>query len=65
MSIKRFCDACQQEISESAASQRIERTFNGVSVEIVVGKYDGKTTTWNDGDFCEGCVLKAVTDGVR
>jgi len=69
--IRRFCDACGDEIERNYVSERLtgikkfrrDGSILAVQVEVTVGtgllSPDGPT--WNKGDLCIGCVIDTVT----
>lgn len=59
MSARYFCDVCETELS--GERHRIKRKLGDISVEIMVAYKH----VWNDGHFCDACVLKAANEGTR
>lgn len=71
MSIKYFCDCCEQEITaenkvnkglESSSDTRLSGLYTrrnnmpSLMFEVITGK----TNTWNDGNWCKYCIIAAV-----
>lgn len=66
--IRRFCDSCEQEITESNGRKqgnggRVRRAKNGIVVEVMVAQMRDGDQVWNSGDFCKDCVIDAVANG--
>lgn len=58
MSAKYFCDVCGEELSDSDRG-KVKKIFGQLTVEV----YTALDNTWNAGDFCHSCIIKAVNFG--
>lgn len=66
MSVKRFCDVCNKEIthenkrSRDLPSDRLMGESHGLAFVITTGRVEGRNKIWNAGDFCDYCIIDAV-----
>ncbi|MEA1998138.1 MAG: hypothetical protein U9N61_02260 [Euryarchaeota archaeon] len=72
MTIKSFCDVCGKELGRNYVSDRLnvryhynkdnedpERGNQCITCNVEVGV----NNTWNKGEICKECLLKALTEG--
>jgi len=57
--IKYYCDVCGKELTRDYVEDRLVRELDRVKVEVTVA-IDG---TWNKGDICGDCLIKAISKG--
>ena len=59
MTIKRFCDMCDGEISRNYVSQRMKIKRREFTAEVMFHK----GSTCNTGELCRKCVMEILTQG--
>lgn len=69
--VKHYCDACGVELTElnaRAVIQSADMPFavqGKLAVRIVTGLVNDRgVITWNDGDFCDSCVVGTIAQPV-
>lgn len=59
MSVKQFCDMCNEQIGRNYVSQRMKLKRREFTAEIMIHK----GSTANQGDLCRTCVMEILTEG--
>lgn len=63
MSMKIFCDGCENEIGDKKPD-RVRRQMQVGGHDVMIEVMVRVDRVWNGGHLCDKCVMKVVTEGV-